>query len=115
MKLIAFVKESKVSPTLRDMGVDKGWGNGYVAIPKGHPCHGLTYNEIHRKYDIDVNGGLTFASNVSPEWAKRDDLDGMWVVGFDTAHYGDTLDRWPNEESVRREAENLKEQLEQIL
>jgi hypothetical protein len=85
-----------------------GWGNGYVVIPKGHPLHGVDYTEI----DVDVHGGLTFS-----DFAK--DLDWPeipkgcktgWVVGFDTAHYDDSLARW-SKESVMTETENLKEQL----
>lgn len=30
-----------------------GWGNGYVIIPEGHPVHGMGYDDIEAKYDIN--------------------------------------------------------------
>lgn len=89
-----------------------GWGNGYVALPEGHPCFGLDYDQIHDRFDIDVHYGLTYsdkANEYNPE-----EVQGMWVVGFDTLHSGDDMSKWPDEESVMREAERLKEQLEAI-
>lgn len=38
----------------------------------------------------------------------------MWVIGFDTLHYGDDMKRWPDQNSVMKEANDLKEQLEEI-
>lgn len=95
--------------------MDTGWGNGYVVIPKGHKLHGKGYDEISDLANIDINGGLTFASSIDnldlDFWSEimPEDANG-WVVGFDTAHYGDTLANWPERE-VMREAEYLKEQL----
>jgi len=103
-ELIAFTVETHMP------GIG-GWGNGYVAIPEGHSCFGMDYDAIHDKYEIDVNGGLTFARY---KHGKRPDITGMWIVGFDTLHYGDTMERWPDEASVMREAIRLKEQLEKI-
>jgi len=73
-----------------------GWGNGYVHIPKTHPLYGKGYDEI----DVDVHGGLTYAEKEGESW----------VVGFDTAHYGD------NEENcskafVIKETKKLRNQL----
>lgn len=78
-----------------------GWGNGYVAVPQGHPWFGLDYDDI----EADVHGGLTYASEGGQGFGPRDSK-GMWVVGFDTAHYNDTIARWP-EEKVQKEADNL--------
>lgn len=104
-ELIAFVLPSPVP----GMG---GWGNGYVAIPEGHPCYEMGYDEIHDKFNISVNGGLTFAGTFNnPKLEIPKEVEGMWIVGFDTLHYGDTPERWPNEESVMKEAERLKQQL----
>lgn len=92
---------------------DFGWGNGYVLIPKGHPMHGKNYSEI----DVNVHGGLTFSELVDNEMANDWGLDkgdeGSWCVGFDTCHYGDSLQKWPKE-MVEQETEQLKEQLESI-
>lgn len=96
--------------------IEHGWGNGYVLIPPGHPFHGKSYNEIHDMAEINVNGGLTFSELVDEDMLKHwNDLDeeylGFWMVGFDTAHYGDTLERWP-EESVQAETDRLAKQIE---
>lgn len=96
---------------------ERGWGNGYVCVPEGHPLHGLDYDEIHNRCDVDVNGGITFAESGKscmsdawgcPEFVKETD----WIIGFDTAHYGDDMDKWPNEESVLAEARRLGQQIE---
>jgi hypothetical protein len=74
-----------------------GWGNGYVAIPKGHPLYEVDYDNIE---NIEINGGLIFGEMVNE----------MWVIGFDTAHYGDTITRWP-ESAVKEHADYLLEQV----
>lgn len=98
--------------------LDFGWGNGYVAIPEGHPMHGKDYDTIHDEFSIDINGGLTFscfAKELRPRWEKEGNVelnDTDWVIGFDTAHSWDSLDKWPDAESVMIEANRLKEQCE---
>ena len=69
---------------------DHGWGNGYVKIVPGHKYHGKNYDEI----DVMVNGGLTFSEEIKDSEVFS---DGYWV-GFDTAHYKDTMEIWPKEE-----------------
>lgn len=90
--------------------VPRGWGNGYVIIPKGHPLHGLPYNYIN----VDVHGGLTFGKIVDERIAENLGLSegdiGSYAVGFDTAHYGDN-ERNCNKAFVERETENLLQQL----
>jgi hypothetical protein len=78
---------------MKYVSFDRGWGNGYVAIPEGHPWFGKDYDSIEQ---VEINGGLTFS----------DMINGMWVIGFDTAHYGDTMTRWPKE-AVEQEANDL--------
>jgi len=68
--------------------LEKGWGNGYVRIPEGHPYYEKTYDDI----PVSVHGGLTFSNHVFDDGEYFS--DGYWV-GFDTAHYGDTKERWP--------------------
>lgn len=100
-----FVKESRISM------MSTGWGNGYVIIPQGHPMHGKDYNEI----EVDVHAGLTFGTMAKDlDWPEipEDAKDG-YVVGFDTAHYGDDISRWPKSE-VEAEAKRLAEQLEAL-
>jgi hypothetical protein len=90
-------------------GVTHGWGNGYVIIPEGHPLHGKDYDDI----DVAVHGGLTFsesAKNIDWEEITEEDRNG-WVVGFDTAHYSDSLSNW-SKISVQKEVRRLAKQLE---
>lgn len=77
-------------------GIDHGWGNGYVHIPEGHPWFGKECEHI----DVDIHGGLTFSE-------MKDD---MWVIGFDTCHYMDTVSLWPKWR-VQQEADNLLQQV----
>jgi len=79
---------------------EHGWGNGYVDLPPDHPMYGKDYDDM----PVRIHGGLTFAE-------KQE--DGMWRVGFDTVHAGDTLGKWPKEE-VEKETRYLVEQLEEL-
>ena len=100
-------------------GAMHGWGNGYVLIPEGHKLHGMSYDNIHEKYpDLKVHCGLTFSSLVDteminewPELSKED--EGGWLVGFDTCHYQDDIERWPME-AVQAEADKLMMQLNKL-
>jgi len=106
-----FVKEN--TWLNRESFMDFGWGNGYVVIPKGHKLHGKSYSEIHELLpNLEVNGGLTFSSSVDDlKWEEFPiGTEGDWIVGFDTAHAWDTLDRW-SKDAVLRETNNLKNQL----
>ena len=107
-KAIAFVKEN----TWMSMSaMDRGWGNGYVALPPGHTFYGMDYDKIHCECAINVNGGLTFASKVEKWPELPEGCEDWWVIGFDTAHFGDTISTWPKE-AVEQEAERLKEQVD---
>jgi len=79
----------------------KGWGNGYIGVPLGHPWHGKPYDNI----DADIHGGLTYARDHAPNLPA----DGYWWIGFDTLHCDDSLERWPKE-AVEAETESLKQQ-----
>lgn len=99
-----------------------GWGNGYVLLPTNHPLHGIPYDDIH---GIRVHGGLTygrfFNSESFSEWIEgleidgdltRDNyknLDGYWMIGFDTNHYGDDIETC-SKEYVKLQAEKLMHQ-----
>lgn len=104
-KLISFVLPSPLPG-------HGGWGNGYVALPPGHPCYGLDYDTIHDRYDINVNGGLTYSE---PYDVTRDPAEciGMWIVGFDTMHAWDSISNWPKG-AVLLEALRLQSQFENI-
>ena len=83
-----------------------GWGNGYVAIPKNHKLYGVQYDDI----DVDVHGGLTFSDHGIT--GQPDDTKGMWIIGFDTLHYGDDMVTFPDANSVLAEANRLLRQVE---
>lgn len=91
----------------------KGWGNGYVLLPKSHKYFKVHYDFI----DVEVHGGLTFSELVDKEMQKRWGLPqksiGMWCVGFDTFHFGDNIRKWPKER-VKAETLKLKKQLNVI-
>lgn len=111
-----FAKEAPKFPTTLGHMMDRGWGNGYICVPEGHPLHGVDYNEIH---NIDAHGGLTFCetgeSCKSGEWGCPDFVQATdWVIGFDTAHYMDSADKWPDEASVLAEASRVADQVAEI-
>jgi hypothetical protein len=97
---------------LKNSGVECGWGNGYVIVPPAHPAYELDYGDI----DVDIHGGLTFSQKVTNDMLElfpaldTNDVGG-WMVGFDTAHYGDDEYKWPME-AVQMETERLVLQLE---
>jgi hypothetical protein len=118
-----FVVESPLRKSMEDMRskypgfYDIGWGNGYAVIPEGHPLYGKHYDEINDY--VSCNGGLTYSSDyksmdkwVEKGWLLPED-EGGWIVGFDTAHYMDTLEKWPKE-AVEKHAQELAEQLEKL-
>lgn len=100
-------------------GIDHGWGNGYVVIPEGHKLHGLSYVQIHEAVDIEVHYGLTFSELVTDDLLPyfdeltTDDI-GAWMVGFDTAHYRDDINKWPKY-AVQNETDFLRDQLSAVV
>lgn len=102
-KLKTFLKERTWMPNYI-----AGWGNGYVLLPKGHPAHGLDYDDIN----VEVHGGLTYAEPANQtnfEGLTDEDREG-WIVGWDTAHYRDTPEIWTRA-NVEKENNKLEEQL----
>lgn len=93
--LTILVKENSWMPSW----MKKGWGNGYVILPKNHSFHGVGYDFINEH--LEGLQPLTYAD-------AND--DGEWMVGFDTCHSGDTIDKWP-ESAVLKETELLRDQL----
>ncbi|MDR1937840.1 MAG: hypothetical protein LBQ73_05000 [Tannerellaceae bacterium] len=80
---------------------------GYIGIPKGHKYYGKDYNYIDA--NVDVHGGLTYAQ----------EDNGIWVIGFDCAHYGDYTGfsilgsdgTYKNMEYVEKQIKNLVRQI----
>lgn len=100
---------------------EKGWGNGYVLLPKLHPF----YNRDCNTLPITIHGGLTFGSIFTPDRfieiyegielggdVNRENytkFDGYYMIGFDTAHAFDDLISAPKE-YVLKEVDYLLEQ-----
>lgn len=100
---------------------ESGWGNGYVLLPPNHPFYGKDYDDL----GISIHGGLTFGSNFDSEyfleWTKDlqiegdvnvenfEKFDNYWMIGFDTAHYGDDIINC-SLQYVINETENLLDQ-----
>lgn len=80
------------------ISITKGGYNGYILVPVDHPWFGKDYNEI----EVDVHGGLTFAR-------AHPYIKDIWVLGFDTAHYGDDEDNWTFD-TVLAETLSLRDQ-----
>jgi hypothetical protein len=80
-------------PCLLHRGPGGHWC-GYVGVAEGHPC----FEQEYDRADVDVHGGLTFASFCSD---TDDESKGIchlpdegenhrvWWLGFDCAHAGD--------------------------
>ena len=89
--------------------MERGWGNGYIGVPKEHECFGLSYNddtfnEFCSLHSIHAHGGFTYSEPWNPEIRKEDNE--YWWFGFDTAHGGDTPEEW-TEEKVNKHTSKL--------
>ena len=62
-----------------DITVPKGPHNGYVRVPPGHPAAGKSYDAAEALFDLDVNGGLTYAYQCPDggTWFGWDDMH-LW-------------------------------------
>ena len=91
-----FVVKSHLDHTI----LPHGWGNGYAVIHKYHPFFGKSYDAI----SAEAPGGLTFCClGKDCEWPELDEKyknEDHWIFGFDTCHWGDTLEKWPVEEVI---------------
>ena len=106
-----FVKESAWLSS-----IEKGWGNGYVAVPKGHPAYGLNYDKVCNH--VDAHWGLTYGELLSNmDWDEiPESIAGKdyYVFGFDTAHYDDTLEKWPKDK-VEQHTQLLCKQFDALI
>jgi len=92
--MILIVRQTNFHP------FERGWGNGYVAIPPTHPAYKMDYDTL--MYDLNVHGGITFCEFGDGDLIPED----WWVYGFDTAHLDDDLETWPKE-AVEAETKRL--------
>lgn len=87
--------ESTGMPCLMKRNGSGAWC-GYVAVNPDHPLHGVGYDDAHSGRDIDVHGGLTYASLCNENAGichvpKPGEPDNVWWFGFDCAHGGDEV------------------------
>lgn len=116
MKIKGFLVEN--NQTIMTGG---GFANGYVVIPEGNPIWGLDYNSELIE-GLSIHGGITFSEKVDEDMLNHEtfgsDLTmedlGSWVIGFDTRHSGDTLEKWP-QSKVEREVVKLIKQVENLV
>lgn len=114
------MKPKEIKSFVRELGhlagMDVGWGNGYVCLPVGHPAYGMDYDTIDEEFSISAHGGLTFAESAKNLGWKEipSDCKECWIVGFDCAHYGDSLSNWPKA-MVELEAKSLAKKFEKLL
>lgn len=76
---------------------------GYVGVPEGHPWY-------ETEPEVRVHGGISYSA--------RED-DGLWWVGFDTAHAGDlmpvvlaALERGPRRGETYRDLDYVRSEVE---
>jgi hypothetical protein len=111
MKLVSFARKMD-RPSMK-----RGWGNGYVGVPPGHPFNGLFYNDLPDGVH-DVHGGVTFSESVEEfngvlkKHFPLMNLTGWWFFGFDTAHAGDN-ERNRSYSFVVREIERFEKLIEE--
>lgn len=122
---------------IRNMTISRqmntGTHNGYVLIPEDHPLYGKNTDTINEELLYGVHGGVTWAEShlkskqIIAESEVLTISDGLdkhelnedcfankyWVVGFDTAHYGDNPNNW-NKTAVTAETEKLFIQLQML-
>lgn len=89
-------KESKSYLFLNEFFNERaGWGNGYVAVNKGHPWYKKHYHEVNLDNNLHVHMGFTY----SQKHGK------YWVLGFDTAHCNDDIKKWPKRQVLKHTKE----------
>lgn len=115
-----FVKKSHFRETFKktQLKIDCGWGNGYVIIPKNHPWWNKPYEDLNN--EIYVHFGLTYGQIVTPSIIMsfntkelNDSHIGMYLIGFDTGHYTDTLKLWPKKRVIE-ETQYLEKQVRNL-
>lgn len=118
---VAFIMTHRNKEVNASVYSQAGYANGYVAVPPEHPYFGKDYDDI----DAVVHGGITFAEDsdtVKKHWDNlSDDIEfldgateipnGWYIFGFDTLHFGDSLETCPKEYCVE-ETLKLKNQLD---
>lgn len=101
MNLSEFWGDDRIEREFEESGLqcctrtnDMGHRCGYVALPKGHPLFGKDYDKCYDiAPDLEVDGGITFASGT----------DDVWILGWDAMHAWHRRD-WSIASSEMRES-----------
>lgn len=75
---------------------------GYVGVPRNHPAYKKDYDSI----DVNVHGGLTYASRCAGNIChivEPGEDDDVWWLGFDCAHYMDYIPGMKSFSSIMRD------------
>ena len=87
--------------------------NGYVAVPEGHSCYGIEYDDFYQRgWEVEVHCGLTYGQKSAPTHVQ--DYPGHWWFGFDTGHSNDSRQNTQTEWYVMGEIESLAKQLHRL-
>jgi len=128
IKVFAFMMEcplfKKYDGRLKEMGLDGGHYNGYVAFNADLPDSWMGLASFDREdvldNMVDVHGGITFDSHflektsiiplteIPIDWYK------YRTIGFDCAHAYDTEEEWTFE-ATKNETLSLYEQIKGII
>ena len=79
MRTIAIIRENTWLP-----GINHGFGNGYVAIPKDHILYGMNYDSV--LIDVTDSNGILDVRDIS----NREDIKSLDVSDLISAHGGIT-------------------------
>lgn len=79
-----------------------GWGNGYVKVVEGNRYYDKDYNDI----DLYPHGGVTFSGFIDN--TENFPSTGFWI-GFDTAHSGDDIKKWPKDMVIKETIKLFKQ------
>lgn len=86
---------------------DTGWGNGYIAIPKS--INSFWFGDTYDYIPIEVHGGLSYSRSSNEHDFGLPWTEEHWLIGFDTAHYGDNPTNQPKEYIIQETLKMLKD------
>jgi len=112
------------TPIRSGCGLGFGWGCGYVIVPAGHVAYGYCLKESKNLFVVepvfDVHGKVTFCRLMTgrikeklEKFFSREFPENSILIGFDTAHPGDTIENW-SEEHVVEETRRLLKQVNEF-
>jgi len=80
------------------------WVTGYLVLEDDSKYYGVPYDDI----DIPIHGGWTYSDEYLQDIIEEN--DGVWVIGFDTAHYSDG----PKEQNIHYVEQELQDAIRRM-